>query len=1232
MDMEKVSALIEPGGSGEPCFSNEPFSNNSVMWKEKYEEVKRLLVSYNLFSDHLINYSIDFYFNKLGFNKYHFEETSSELISKVVVCIITAKINEQYSSDKYFPTFEEKHNNVIFIITRVFADDNKTRLNYKMEKKIEEKYFNFSDMSKDCYRLKSFRSVHSVFDKEHTYQEPLRTYILKLPTYNDDIISENETNLMKLMDVSFYNYIKGTKYEKIYDELNKAVLYDLTGQFIQTHYYGITENTFSLTIAVKRSNVISSIFSLIGDCLNMHRCFSYSKYVEPLKNGVLLIILNVNVIIDSEHEKKSLILEERIYKIVKSLKTLCLFNDSKFIQLSVKRIFTAEECAYIFIIIKFITFFSTNSFASYKNVENALHLRSDNSNAILNDFYIIKEKLKSSKYTKDEILNCALSNVKTIKSLFLNFEKKLKKKNLFTEHTSLLLQTKSSKDIIAEIEDNHHKTILQSFYMFERYAVKTNFFHMHKIGFAVSFDGALLKDSIYDAQPHSIIMTLGLHFVGFHIRFSKISRGGIRIVISNNMNSYMHNYNNLFDEAYNLAYTQNFKNKDIPEGGSKGIILLDADVCNIANTKYIKNLSFYSYVNSILDLLTEQEGDGALFISTRASNEGGNGGHGGNSNKSVALLGNRGEANKGESLAHTPAEPLAEPLAERDLIFLGPDENTGSDQLMDWACIIAKKRKYPFWKTFSTGKLRKNGGVPHDYYGMTTLGIETYIKKLCEKLNIKEENICRSLVGGPDGDLGSNAILQSKTKIISIIDGSGVLYDRNGLNKDELTRLAKRRNSKDNLNTSCMLYEQKYISKDGFKISIEDYNVSIFGKTIKSGLEFRNNFFLNSLNTCDLFNPCGGRPHSINIFNVNNIIVNGECIYKYIVEGANVFISDDARNMLESKNVILFKDASTNKGGVISSSLEVLAGLMLSDKQFIQLMCTPNSDILLVEENEITFLNQNQRRNHSPSFARSVLLGCSDRNKDNNRNKQCDGHDDVGEEYEVTPFYKEYVEEIQKKIRQYCELEFEVLWSETRRTKTPISQATNVLSKKISELKKDILSSDTLCTDRALLKKVLKDVIPPTLLKIVTFDEIFERVPYIYLRSLFASALASNYYYSQEFLNDLSVFNFFEYIRKLQTSSEYFSSPSRSFTYLFLPRPYGDYVFPHKKESKHKRTLKGFTKNGRLRRKTVWMPQTLWMLNADYQTKQIERLTKKPKQKNITHDNNKKKKKKERER
>jgi glutamate dehydrogenase len=59
--------------------------------------------------------------------------------------------------------------------------------------------------------------------------------------------------------------------------------------------------------------------------------------------------------------------------------------------------------------------------------------------------------------------------------------------------------------------------------------------------------------------------------------------------------------------------------------------------------------------------------------------------------------------------------------------------------------------------------------------------------------------------------------------------------------------------------------------------------------------------------------------------------------FKYIVEGANLFISDGARFLkyfrqkIEDSGIILFKDASTNKGGVTSSSFEVQAALSMQD-------------------------------------------------------------------------------------------------------------------------------------------------------------------------------------------------------------------------------------------------------------------------------------------------------------
>jgi len=49
------------------------------------------------------------------------------------------------------------------------------------------------------------------------------------------------------------------------------------------------------------------------------------------------------------------------------------------------------------------------------------------------------------------------------------------------------------------------------------------------------------------------------------------------------------------------------------------------------------------------------------------------------------------------------------------------------------------------------------------------------------------------VTGGPDGDLGSNEVLMGVEKIVGIVDGSGVLYDPKGLNRDGLLTLVKNR-------------------------------------------------------------------------------------------------------------------------------------------------------------------------------------------------------------------------------------------------------------------------------------------------------------------------------------------------------------------------------------------------------------------------------------------------------
>ena len=101
----------------------------------------------------------------------------------------------------------------------------------------------------------------------------------------------------------------------------------------------------------------------------------------------------------------------------------------------------------------------------------------------------------------------------------------------------------------------------------------------------------------------------------------------------------------------------------------------------------------------------------------------------------------------------------------------------------------------------------------------------------------------------------------------------------------------------------------------------------------RQGAETRNR--LHSTIPADLFLPCGGRPFTINQHNWRDMLdEHGDPIIRGMVEGANIFITSDAREALEDVGVLVVKDSSANKGGVITSSYEILAGLVVSDEEF----------------------------------------------------------------------------------------------------------------------------------------------------------------------------------------------------------------------------------------------------------------------------------------------------------
>merc|ERR1712194_479739 len=322
------------------------------------------------------------------------------------------------------------------------------------------------------------------------------------------------------------------------------------------------------------------------------------------------------------------------------------------------------------------------------------------------------------------------------------------------------------------------------------------------------FDGR--PRELYPEIPYGVYMVMGRGFFGWHCRFREIARGGIRCVKSPSREVYLRNAASLFEETYNLAYTQQKKNKDIAEGGSKGTILLDTTDQSKARDAFLK------YCDSLLDIMVPPP----LYQQETSENT-----------------------------------PLYSHLKSPVVLFFGPDENTAD--YMDLGAKRAKERNYQYPLSFTTGKSQELGGVAHDVYGITTTGVHEYVLCLLKELGIEEENITKFQTGGPDGDLGSNEILISKDRTIAIVDGSGVLYDPAGLNREELVRLAK-------LRIPVKNFSRSFLGSSGFLVLIEETNVKLpDGSTYRTGAELRDTFHLSSYATADLFVPCGGRPNSV---------------------------------------------------------------------------------------------------------------------------------------------------------------------------------------------------------------------------------------------------------------------------------------------------------------------------------------------------------------------------------
>lgn len=491
-------------------------------------------------------------------------------------------------------------------------------------------------------------------------------------------------------------------------------------------------------------------------------------------------------------------------------------------------------------------------------------------------------------------------------------------------------------------KDNIKKNILLQAMSFIHHTLKTNYYRLNYTALSFRLDPKYLDAIPFDRTkkfpelPYGIFFIKGMHFFGFHIRFKELARGGLRTVVPPPGEHIDQERNSIFTECYNLAYTQHMKNKDIPEGGSKGIIFLKPFDRLESETLIFQNELERAKVNPVeikakIEKFSQEQKIEHLQQAQRSFIE------------SFLVLINA------EPDGKLRPKYILDYWKKTEYIYLGPDENM-SDEMIQWIANFSKNYNYKPGTSFISGK--PIGGINHKEYGVTSLGVNVYMEYILRFLGIdpSKDTFTVKMSGGPDGDVAGNQMVNlykyypKTAQVVAITDISGTIFDPEGLDLADLNTLFKQ-GRPIKYYSPQKLHPGGYLLDKNAKRQHTAYAQQTLcwrnknGKIIEdwlSGNEM-NGILRHSLHQirADIFITGGGRPRTLNESNFKDFLdEKGTPTSKAIIEGANLYITPKARHELEKLGVLIVKDSSANKTGVICSSFEVLCGLTLEEDLF----------------------------------------------------------------------------------------------------------------------------------------------------------------------------------------------------------------------------------------------------------------------------------------------------------
>jgi len=991
---------------------------------EMMSTVFELVVKEGVFSYTTVHSEVQHFFRGLALHPMYFEHFTPLQIAKHIHCLIAAKRVARATNHMSRLTFHFKSEDSGFFLTTIDCPEPT-----EAQKKTEVKVSEFLD---DLWSGESGISLSFMASRGPLYQggkERLGIFTMERRQFDMVHVAEDETSLEVLASAKFLKEKTRTakeQYQVLMEDVvasRHGVVRIVPGSVYPGPYPGGFVLQFGTSETAGRH-----YFPEICQAMRFVGVSPLRFYMETFANGVITYSLFFPSAKEEQVRKLG-----RTIMYSAHLRSLPGRGDVIYAHVMEGRV-SHEVGLYLLAAVKFVyTFFPKEQYVrEYTTVHKVLE-NDPNSQRKLEALYkLCMTELLST----ERIYDLIQRHLELAVRFFEDF------KRIALGQATPQCNCELGKAIDATCAEPQDRQILRMFLTFNESVLMTNFFKAETPGaFAFRLNPkVVLKDrpvSLYPEIPYGIYLVSGRDFLGFHVRFRDVARGGIRLILSRDRAAYERSYATLFDEAYNLAFTQQMKNKDIPEGGAKGVILPDFQHSGPVPSSHSQNATaqrscFTRYLDSLLDCMLPAQG--------------------------------------GVYRGHMEGKA--------ELLYFGPDENTAN--FMDLGAELARGRGYPYWKAITTGKSVKLGGVPHDTYGMTTASVHTYVTELLKALGEDEAAITKFQTGGPDGDLGSNEILVSKDKTIGIVDGSGVAYDPDGLSRTELVRLAKAR-------LPINHFSRSFLGANGFLVTVDEVDVALpDGSTWRTGAELRDVFHLLPYATADLFVPCGGRPNAVNTDNVQKLFgKDGKPKFRMVVEGANLFFSDGARQVLEEAGVHVFKDASTNKGGVTSSSLEVFSALALS-----------------VQDHTEHMSYDPDQRNEPPEF------------------------------------YRTYVKQILEIVIDNAKCEFKAIWEANRQDHVPKIEATRRLSIKINRMSDSIQEMyKTTMSDiekDSLTRSVLQRAVPPLMLSRLGLDNLLESVPSNYIGAMVGAWVASRFVYEHGI--NASEVSFYFFMRALTSS------------------------------------------------------------------------------------------------